>query len=293
MHHNHNVDDFKPPFHVQAETNTPERDAITPAHIESLTICMQSIHGAFEALLAMDLEKVRSLPTLSFVRTSYAAVALIKMSSAISDPNRRFGEVFRSEELKADYYLDAIIKHLRAAGDGDRCRVAFKFSFIFSMLRTWFQKRCDLENRGSAVENGTLHPSGQDKIGPKQSTDHQDPGSSQWSKANDSKVSGTLKNQSGLHMLSELASSSNPPAPVTSTVDSNSLSAPGSWPQQYAGASGFPTDSYFGTLSGVDMDLMGFDVEDWTDLNNAMAPVFSEPSWMNMTWDQGGAGGLQ
>src|SRR5271168_4727369 len=50
MHHNHNIDDFKPPFNIApSEAGTDEPALITPAHIEALTICQQSIHNAFDS----------------------------------------------------------------------------------------------------------------------------------------------------------------------------------------------------------------------------------------------------
>ena len=82
MHHNHNVDDFRPPFNIAPEMGD-EPDFVTPAHIESLTTCQQSIHNAFDAFLAMNTETLRALPTLMMVRNSYVAVALIKMYSAV------------------------------------------------------------------------------------------------------------------------------------------------------------------------------------------------------------------
>lgn len=288
MHQNHNIDDFKPPYTVQAETSSPEPDVITPAHIDALTVCIQEIQCAFDAVLSMDIRTLQSLPTLTYVRTSYAAVALIKLSLALTGPNRRFGDVFKVEDLKADYYLDAVMKQFRAVGEGDNCTVAARFSFIFGMLRTWMQKRTEPETREnpSATDSKSIAGSVQPVLG--QPTIQQN-SSSQWS-AQPAPLMGATDNlQSGLHMLSELASSSNNTNSATSVGNSVAMpSTASSWPQQYAGtqgfASGFANESYLGMMGGVDMDVMGFDADDWTAFNI----VAMDPSWMPMSMQQGG-----
>lgn len=276
MHHHHNIDDFKPPYSVQPEATSPEPDVITPAHIESLTICIQSIHGAFDAMLSMDMTTLRSLPTLTFVRTSYAAVALIKLTSAINGSNRRFGEVFTDKDLKAEYYLDALIKKFRAAGDGERSRVAIKFSFIFSMLRTWLHKIIEADTKAAKGQDEKSNfGSANSAIG--QKPIQQDPKSLQWANTPGSDTIGNNSGQSGLHMLSELASSSNTPAQNASASNAASIAAAaGSWPQQYPPQSMFTGDFSNGTVSGVDMDTMGFDMEDW----DALSYVVNDPAWM-------------
>ena len=285
MHHHHNIDDFKPPYNVQSDANSPEPDAITPAHIDSLSTCIQSIHGALDAILAMDMTLIRSLPTLSFVRTSYAAVALIKLSSAISGTNRRFGDVFKQEDLKAEHYLDAVGKHLRAAGEADKSRVAGKFSFIFSMLLTWYHKLIEGDGKVNVGPDAkSMHSS--PKNTPFQTTDQQDPSSTQWSNTAGPKAMGNNAEQSGLHMLSEVASSSNNTVPDTSAADAASIAvAAGGWSQPQ-GMGAFPGDLTAGTMSGFDIDALGFDEEDW----NALGFAVNDPTWMNVPIDQTGWG---
>ena len=273
MHHHHNIDDFKPPFSVQPEATSPEPDVITPAHIESLTICIQSIHGTFEAVLSMDVTTLRALPTLTFVRTSYAAVALIKLTSAINGSNRRFGEVFTDKDLKAEYYLDALIKKFRAAGEGERSRVAIKFSYIFNMLRTWLHKIIEADTKAATGQDEKPHfGSANSAMG------QRDPKSLQWANTPGPENMGNNGGQSGLHMLSELASSSNTPAQNAASI----AAAAGSWPQQYPVQSMFTGDFSNGTVSGVDMDTLGFDMEDW----DALSYVVNDPAWMNIPLEQ-------
>ena len=159
MHQNHNIDDFKPPYNITPIDGPPDVESITPAHIESLTACLQSIHSAFDAILAMDVTTLRALPTLFFVRNSYAAVALIKMYSAVAAKGSKFGSIFRSDDLQVESYLDRMIATLSKTGEGGASRVAYKFSFIFTMLKNWHLKRTETPaapNGGSVGNSGNI-----------------------------------------------------------------------------------------------------------------------------------------
>ena len=143
MHHNHNIDDFRPPFNATPIDGPPDPDFVTPAHVESLSTCMRSVHEAFDAFLAMDVKLLRALPTLFFVRNSYAAVALIKMYTAVSAKGSKFGKIIKTEDLKVDEYLDGLINTLQRTAEGGMCKVALKFSMIFNMIRQLHLRRND------------------------------------------------------------------------------------------------------------------------------------------------------
>jgi hypothetical protein len=98
MHVDHNVDDFKPPFTEASmrgnRLNGKDDSApLTPAHIAALSTCLTSIDGVFESFLSLDVQVIRNVPVLFFVRTAYAVVVLIKMYFAASMPNSEFGKV--------------------------------------------------------------------------------------------------------------------------------------------------------------------------------------------------------
>lgn len=149
MHHNHNIDDFRPPFNATPIDGPPDPDFVTPAHIESLTTCMRSVHEVFEAFLSMDVQQLRCLPTLFFVRNSYAAVALIKMYTAVSAKGSKYGSIISNEDLRVDYYLDRLIDRLARTAEGGMCKVAQKFSIIFNMLKQWHTRRTDPNSNSS------------------------------------------------------------------------------------------------------------------------------------------------
>jgi hypothetical protein len=223
MHHSHNVDDFRPPYDVEEE-NDEQPDYITPAHIDSLTICLDSIHKAFDAFIEMPISLLRALPTLFFVRNSYAAVALIKMYTAVSAKGSKFGSVFKPKDLKVEYYLDAMVNVMKRASEGGKSRIAMKFIFILGMLKSWQAKReaglLTTKDKGmlsaKAIEIGWKK---QEQLGQNQ----QDAKKACWNRtATTMNSSSNAKPQhSGLQMLSEVAMGNNNNPPSTTNTNTS------------------------------------------------------------------------
>ncbi|ETN43143.1 uncharacterized protein HMPREF1541_02301 [Cyphellophora europaea CBS 101466] len=230
MHHNHNIDDFKPPFHSTPIDGPPDPDFVTPAHIESLTTCMRSVHDVFHAFLSMDVQQLRSLPTLFFVRNSYAAVALIKMYTAVSAKGSKFGSIISTDDLRVDYYLDRLIDCLARTAEGGMCKVAHKFSIIFNMLKQWHTRRTDPNSNSSnpvsrqrtplntqrtpsvSAQNPQQYSQGSQRDGTTTSWQAQPHHRSQQPAPHPQQQQQPQPPRSGLHMLSEAAM--NPSAPI-------------------------------------------------------------------------------
>lgn len=212
MHHNHNIDDFRPPYIATPIDGPPDPDNVTPAHVEALTTCITAAHSAFEAFLSMDITSLRALPTLFFVRNSYAAVALIKMYSAVSAKGSKFNAIFKTRDLKVEHYLDRMIEALTKACEAGMSRVAQKFTLIFNMLKSWHMKRIDSVNNGSGPvsrqrtpANGTRSSSAPQPLQAAYKTvpPQQDPSSLGWN----AQPRGSLDAgpRTGLQMLSDAA----------------------------------------------------------------------------------------
>ena len=290
MHHNHNVDDFKPPYNITPLDGPSEPDFVTPAHIDSLTICLASIHNAFDAFLSMDVNVLRALPTLFFVRNSYAAVALIKMYSAVSAKGSKFGTIFKISDLKVEQYLDRLINRLTKTAEGGASRVAHKFSFIFNMLKNWHLKR--VETGG----NGKKRPNMSRKLTTSyKDAQEQEPRTFNWSDSHSQQGSmqqnEAAQNQqrTGLQMLSDAAMVKNPQdSNVGMPQMQQGWSGPpvGQLPPSYGGLPGVVDDGSmmgYGTI-GTDIDPFAFSAEEVTAMGNLM----DDPGWFSFGLEQGG-----
>ncbi|KAK2865043.1 hypothetical protein FQN49_003959 [Arthroderma sp. PD_2] len=142
MHIDHNIDDFKPPFLANL-TEESQIDLGTAAHVNALTACLTSTHRVLELFCALDRSIIPCLPTIHFVRTSYACVALIKLFSAASAPGNRLTNVFSTADFKIESSLNNLIWHLHSCTEGNHSRVGLKFALIINMLKAWYAKRKD------------------------------------------------------------------------------------------------------------------------------------------------------
>lgn len=219
MHHNHNIDDFRPPFNATPIEGPPEPDNITPAHIEALSTCIHSAHAAFEAFLTMDIKMIRALPTLFFVRNSYAAVALIKLYSAVSAKGSKFASIFKTKDLRVEYYLDRLIEVLARACEDGMSRVANKFSLIFNMLKSWHMKRTEPSHNGSNPDSRQRTPAGRGNPQTMYKSVAPQPEfpnlgwNSPTRAVMDQRAAARQQPRSGLQMLSEAAMGPAPPPP--------------------------------------------------------------------------------
>ena len=116
-------------------------DPIDAANITSFSTCIESIRETFDAFLTMDLSAIRNLPILFFVRSVYAGVVLLKSYGIVHVEGSRLGAIF-APELRAEYYLNAMVDHLaKAAGDAEQQLVVWAFRLDFVKLRAWHDKR--------------------------------------------------------------------------------------------------------------------------------------------------------
>jgi hypothetical protein len=155
LHNSYNVDDFRlqPAYQIRPETSFEDDgpDVITPAYIESLRICLRSVHKIFDAFLAMDLQLLRALPTLFVVKNNYAVVALIKIYGATVAGGGKLHSMFKTSDLRLSYYLDAIYTTLSKMAEGHHSPVAERCRSLFGMLNTRYQKGTNPEALSSNV----------------------------------------------------------------------------------------------------------------------------------------------
>ena len=134
IHHEHNVDEFRmdnPKLNSQ-----PSGGFVTTAHIDALTVCLDSSQRALNAYLKLDLETCRSVENLYIVWNTYALVALIKLHGVLHASDSMFGSIF-TPDLRVDYYLDAISTKLREVSANQRWPPAEAFIFVTKKLRSW------------------------------------------------------------------------------------------------------------------------------------------------------------
>ena len=134
IHHDHNVDDFRPGDRMPVEPTTGS--FITTVHIDALTTCLDSCHRVLNSYLALDLETARVIPNLFIVWNTYAMVGLIKLDGVLNAADSSFGAVFKPD-LQVDHYLSSIVQKLHDVSAEGRWPPAEAFIFVMKKLTSW------------------------------------------------------------------------------------------------------------------------------------------------------------
>jgi hypothetical protein len=159
LHFNHNVEDFKLPFTEESlKASHNLTDKLTQHQMDALEACVHASHGILDTMLAYDYHVFRTLPMLIFfVRCCYAIVILIKMHVAINGPGSEVGKIMKAEDLRVEYYMDALMRLFTRAPEGE-FRAYPKIIIIISVLRDWFSKHKEnLAVLGSS-DTHPMHP---------------------------------------------------------------------------------------------------------------------------------------
>lgn len=156
IHNDHNVDEFRPTG--QPPKQQPSGSFVTTAHIDALTVCLDSSQRVLNSYLKLDLESCRSSPNLYIVWNTYALVALIKLHGVLHAPDSTFGSVF-TPDLRVDYYLDGITTKLHEVSANQRWPPAEAFIFVTKKLRTWHtHKRAPYLDDASQMDQSQRDP---------------------------------------------------------------------------------------------------------------------------------------
>lgn len=256
LHVNHNVEEFKPPFTEDAlrGVDDAEQPKLTPAHVKAVSDCLKSVDGVFDTFLELDVETVRCLPVINFVRVAYATVVLIKMYYAAVTPNSEVGKVFDKDNLKVERYLDGLCALFSAACAEEKSRTSHKFLMVLMMLKTWFGRQQE-GKPPQAAEPGALVDTSADTPSEKQDPQQRSGPQATYNATN-----------TPLQLLSEVATGNSGGQPRASSSSQYAGGSAGDWqqPQQpnftnYPSMTQDPTNLY-GTMNAGNIDpSLGFD----------------------------------
>ena len=143
LHLDHHMDDFRPPFWLRSSRlKSKPQQSLNSAYVDATIECLDSAHSVLETFLRMEVQNLREIPSLTFVRVVYSLVILIKMSFSAGDPMSCGGRVSDCNNIRVGYYLDTVHAHLLNAADGEKAsRAVCKFSFVLRTLRAWYQRQ--------------------------------------------------------------------------------------------------------------------------------------------------------
>ncbi|RFU72013.1 c6 transcription factor war1 [Trichoderma arundinaceum] len=299
-------DQWRPPFNTEAlKDGIVNSEPLSAAHINALSACLTAIDGIFNTFLSMDVLSIRCLPVFNFMRVAYGVVILIKMYFSASSPGSEMGKVIHKDNMRVEYYLEALLDKFRATAADNKCRPAAKFLVVLAMLRSWFFKQGKGDGGGSS--GPSVHGAGSSDDGGASSSSQQrqqyaPQGSQQQQlqqqlqqQQQQQQLQQQQQQQQHQHQQQSRQQTANTPLQLLSEVATTGRDA-ASAPHVFANLSGtgrqvsqpFFHDSVSSTgtppaptSNSSSMPQMPGPSPSSTDLDSAMAPAF--PPWMSVT----------
>lgn len=144
---NHRI--FKP-HSGPREGQEPEETQLplTAAYVNVVMSCINSSHALLNEFLNSDLQSLRVVPVIHFVRASYALVVLVKLFISASVPSNELGKILDRQILKVDYYMGALLERLNEAAGPGKLRVPTKWLKITQQVNDWYNKHLMSFGRG-------------------------------------------------------------------------------------------------------------------------------------------------
>ncbi|KAL6911117.1 hypothetical protein GGI43DRAFT_379049 [Trichoderma evansii] len=293
---------WRPPFNTEAlKDGIVNSEPLSAAHINALSACLTAIDGILNTFLSMDVLSIRCLPVFNFMRVAYAVVILIKMYFSASSPGSEMGKVIHKDNMRVEYYLEALLDKFRATAADNKCRPAAKFLVVLAMLRSWFFKQGKGEGTSTSSDDGngaaaapcanpstTPNAAGISAASPQQ-RQYAAQGTQQQQQLQQQLQQQQLQQQhqqsaanTPLQLLSEVATTgrdvSNAPH-IFANLGGTGRSIPQPFFHDSVSSTGTPPTS--STANSSSMPQMPGPSPASTDLESAMAPAF--PPWMSVT----------
>lgn len=146
-----NVDAPSSPKQNQANAEQQVQAPLPEAQVTALAKCMESIDEIFEIFLSLDVDTIRVLPVMHFVRVAYAIAILMKVYFAATSPGNPFGSVVDKDNMKVEVYLEQLLHKFKDIVGDEKSRPGSKFLMVLIMLRNCFYRGQKKSNGNSAL----------------------------------------------------------------------------------------------------------------------------------------------
>lgn len=142
FHHANNEEDFRTPFRLRAPSNASHTlPDLQPARLDCVIASLTSGHSLLDVLLRLPLQSLRVLPTVIYIRASYAIFILLKIFFISNAPGSKLGLVLPPVSVKVEDYLNRLVSHMKTATSHGNCSLTTRFYTVFSRSRDWFRKQ--------------------------------------------------------------------------------------------------------------------------------------------------------
>ena len=149
-------EDFKPPYSLERHCHDKRSNANPMEHLNAVVSCITSAQMVIETFLCMDVELLRTLPMVNYIRIIYAIFILDMLATNKADAPVEYCNLFDQGSLQIDTYSILVVRHLERVVGPAHCKIP---SIILrKMLRLQGWRRLHKFERSASVSKETAAP---------------------------------------------------------------------------------------------------------------------------------------
>lgn len=123
LHDYRSPEDFKPPYSLEGHRYDKRSTDNTMRHLDAIIQCITSAHILIETFLHMNVELLRTLPIVNYIRLLYAIFVLEMLATSADDASHEYGVFLTRGSLQIDTYSTLLIKHLERVVGPAKCTI--------------------------------------------------------------------------------------------------------------------------------------------------------------------------
>lgn len=113
---------------------------LTAGYVNAVMAVIDSSHSLLDEFLQTDLQALRVVPIVHYVRASYALVVLVKLFISASVPSNELGKILDPQLLKIDFYMNIVLDRIAEAAGPAKLIVPLKWFTIIQQVSEWYNK---------------------------------------------------------------------------------------------------------------------------------------------------------
>ena len=140
LHRDYNPRDFHPPYALESDLSTADSN-IGVAYIDAIMKCISSAQKLLDEFLSIDQTMLSAVPSIIFVRMTYAGVILFKIFLLATSKDHALASVLDQEQLHLPDYLGKLHSILVTLAHSQSFHGANKFLDIILRLESSYRNR--------------------------------------------------------------------------------------------------------------------------------------------------------
>ena len=140
LHDGHSPEVFKPPYSFEKLCPDKRSRSNTLQHLDIILQCVTSSHTLIETFLHIDVDSLRTMPILNYIRFLYALFVLEMIATFSEVASNGPCDFLSRESLQLEHYSGLVIMHLKRVVGPAHCKIPSIFLGLMLRLQEWHRR---------------------------------------------------------------------------------------------------------------------------------------------------------